>query len=119
MSAGRSRDPDKERFWRIHLERWLVSGLSIRAYCRRHQLAEASFYCWRRTLAQRDTDACQHPASDPVTFVPLHVTPEPTAATPSLEVVLGNGRRLFVGPGFDAASLRTLLAVLEERPCSP
>lgn len=119
MSAGRSRDPGKERFWRSHLERWLVSGLSIRAYCRRHQLAEPSFFCWRRTLAQRDADACKQPASGPLAFVPLHITPEPAVATSSLEVVLGNGRRLFVGPGFDAVSLRTLLAVLEERPCSP
>jgi hypothetical protein len=118
MSAGRSRDPGKERFWRSHLKRWLTSDLSIRAYCRRHHLAEQSFYAWRRTLAQRDAAVAKVPAP-PLTFVPLHLTPEPTPATPSLEVVLGNGRRLFVGPGFDAASLRTLLAVLEERPCSP
>jgi hypothetical protein len=37
-----------------------------------------------------------------------------------LELLLGNGRRLRVGPAFDAAALRRLLSVLEQedRPCS-
>ena len=42
-------------------------------------------------------------------------------AAPSLErtgllVVLGNGRRIEIGPGFDGATLRELVQVLERDP---
>jgi hypothetical protein len=41
---------------------------------------------------------------------------EPTAATgETLEVLLAGGRRIRVAAGFDAATLRQLLAVLEEK----
>jgi hypothetical protein len=33
-----------------------------------------------------------------------------------LELVVGSGRVVRVPPGFDVATLRNLLAVLEERP---
>jgi hypothetical protein len=42
------RDLDKERFWRRMLRQWQRSGLSIRAFCLEHNLAEPSFYAWRR-----------------------------------------------------------------------
>jgi transposase len=112
MSRGQPRDPRKEQFWRDHLRRWQASGLSVRAYCAQHHLAVPSFYAWRRTLAQRRG---QSSVPAPLTFVPLHLAPE--TATPLLEVLLGNGRRLRLHPSVPAAVVRDLLAVLEELPC--
>jgi hypothetical protein len=37
--------------------------------------------------------------------------------TANLEVVLANGRRVHVAPGFDTASLTRLIATLEALPC--
>jgi hypothetical protein len=84
--------------------------LSVRAFCDRHGLATASFYNWRRLLARRA-------AEEPV-FVPVQVVADavPEWAN-ALEVVLADGRSVRVAPGFDAATLRQLLAVLEGRPC--
>jgi hypothetical protein len=45
-------------------------------------------------------------------FVPVGVVPSST-----LELVLGHDRVIRVPTGFDAATLRQLLAILEERPC--
>ena len=112
MSTGKPRDPRKEQFWRAHLTRWPRSGLSIRAYCSRHRLAEASFHAWRRTLARRDATT----APAPLTFVPLHLPRTPTPG-PFLEVVLGNGRVLRLAPEVPAAVVRDLVVALEERPC--
>jgi hypothetical protein len=114
MSTGKPRDHSKERFWRTRLRQWRHSGLSVRAFCDQHGLALPSFYAWRRTLAQRDTE---------VQFVPVRLAPEPPASTASgtsaLELVLDGRRLLRIGPGFDAATLQRLLALLEEgRPCS-
>ncbi|MBV9122117.1 MAG: IS66 family insertion sequence element accessory protein TnpB [Planctomycetes bacterium] len=115
MSQGHPRDPRKAQFWRDHLRRWQGSGLTIRAYCQHHHLAEASFYGWRRTLAQRQIATPPTPEAPPVTFVPVHVQPEPAAGV--LELVFTSGRRLRIPPGTELMHLQAVVAVLEETPC--
>ena len=53
------------------------------------------------------------------TLVPVQLVPDDEPSGPStFEVVLAGGRTLRVASGFDAATLRQLLAVLEEvRSC--
>ena len=121
MARRGERDRGKELFWRQQLRQWRRSGLTIRAFCTEHGLAEASFYAWRQTLGQRDQEAQRRlpparnsPTSLPPVFVPVRVVP---VSAPALEVVLGPGRVVRVPPGFDAATLRQLLAVLEEPSC--
>ena len=110
MAPGRARDERKEQQWRRRISQWRASGLSVRAFCARHGLASASFYAWRRVLERR---AAEQPA-----FVPVQVVADTMPAqTSALEVVLADGRTVRVAPGFDAATLRQLLAVLEGRPC--
>ena len=110
MAHGRARDDQKERQWRQWITEWRASGLSVRTFCGRRGLATPSFYHWRRVLEQR--------AAEKAAFVPVQVVAEavPALAT-ALEVVLTDGRMVRVAPGFDAATLRQLLAVLEGRPC--
>jgi hypothetical protein len=103
----------KERYWRSMLRRWERSKQTVRAFCGEHGLSEPSFYAWRRIIVERDQpgDAPQElPA-----FVPVRVAPD-SAATSVLEVVAGPGRVIRVPVGFDAATLRNLLAVVEEAP---
>ena len=110
MAPGRVRDEQKEHQWRRRIDQWRASGLSVRAFCARHGLATASFYHWRRMLQRR---AAGEPA-----FVPVQVVADAVPTQPSaLEVVLTDGRAVRIAPGFDAATLRRLLAVLEGRPC--
>jgi transposase-like protein len=111
MAPGRSRDEEKERQWRRRIAQWRTSGRSVRDFCERHGLATASFYNWRRALARR--------AAEQLAFVPVQVVADAVPAPASaLEVVLVDGRAVRVAPGFDAATLRRLLAVLEgEGPC--
>jgi transposase-like protein len=114
MSHGKPRDSQKERFWRQAIGRWQKSGLTIRAFCRQHGVAEANFHAWRRTLADRDSAAAA--------FAPVHVlNDEPLALTGqaahgALELLLPNRRVLRIGAGFDAATLQRLLPLLEEAP---
>ncbi|MCI0680548.1 MAG: transposase [Gemmataceae bacterium] len=119
MSTHTQRSSGKEQFWRTMIRRWRQSGLAVRAFCREHGLSEPSFFAWRRTLAERDAERDTARDASTVRFVPVRVTPEstvPTAAHGSsgaLELVLGAGRRLRIGPGFDEPTLRRLLALLE------
>ena len=110
MAPGRARDERKEHQWRRWIGEWQTSGLSVRAFCQRRGLTVASFYAWRRALQRR--------AAEKATFVPVQVLPDAVQTqTSALEVVLADGRAVRVAPGFDAATLRQLLAVLEGRPC--
>jgi len=111
MSHGRPRDARKEQQWRRWIGQWQQSGLSVRVFCARHDLAEPSFYAWRREIRQRDAATG--------TFLPVQVVPEdePSLAH-AFEIVVAGGRRPRVPPGFAAAALRQLLALLEEvAPC--
>jgi hypothetical protein len=100
----------KEQQWRRRLHDWQRSGLSGTAFCRRFGLTENRLYAWRRILAQRDAEQA--------TFVPVRLLAEHGSQDATLEVLLAGGRRLRVPPGFDATTLRQLLAVLEEpKPC--
>jgi transposase-like protein len=109
MAQGRRRDERKEQQWRRWFGEWQTSGLSVRAFCARRGLAESLFYAWRRRLEER---AAARPA-----FLPVHIVADQAAAAGNaLEVVLADGRSVRVAAGFDAATLRRLLSVLEEKP---
>jgi transposase len=110
MAKGKVRDKRKEQLWRRWIRKWRASGLTVRAYCEECGLSEASFYAWRRELERRRAEAAR--------FVPVHVVAdEPQVAEGAIELVLAGKRSLRVAPGFDAATLRRLLAVLEDQPC--
>ena len=111
MATGRSRDVRKEREWRRRIREWRASGLAVRDFCKRHGLEERSFYAWRLELGRRDAAASA--------FVPVRIVADDAAVVGGgLEVALSNGRAIRVPPGFDAATLRQLLTVLEEgQPC--
>jgi hypothetical protein len=106
-----ARQSKKELYWRGMVERWQRSGQTIRAFCDARGLSEPSFYAWKRTIAERDQ---RQEAADMPAFLPVRVAP--SAASPTLEVVVGPGRVIRVPSDFDADMLRRLLAVLQEGP---
>ncbi|MHB1421638.1 MAG: IS66 family insertion sequence element accessory protein TnpA [Gemmataceae bacterium] len=113
MAHGKPRDPRKEQYWRRLIQLWKNSGLTVRAFCARHHITLPSFYAWRRELQQRDAATA---------FVPVQVEtndqPARINSVPAIEVVLASGQCVRVSPGFDSATLRQLLAVLQEgEPC--
>jgi transposase len=112
MSTNSFRSSSKEQFWRRMMRLWRSSGLSVCAFCEEQGFSQPSFYAWRRRLAERDSAA--------VAFVPVRVAAEPQSPSQgdgsagAVELVLNEGRRLRVGPGFDGPTLKRLLALLEE-----
>jgi len=119
-------DPAKEARWRRIVAQWRRSGLTIRAFCGDHDLPESSFHAWRRTLAQREAarhagTSRQAGADKSSLFVPVRLASEPShvpiTAVPALEVLSNGGRVVRVRPGFDPATLRQLLDLLEAPSC--
>ena len=99
------RDAEKERSWREVLSRQASSGLSVRAFCLREQLSEASFSAWRRTLAGRDGNKAP-------SFVPVVVSDQPTSGT-SIAIELVGGHVLKLPASTSAAWLAELALALE------
>lgn len=114
MALGKPRDPRKEQQWRRWIQLWQRSGLTIRAFCDEQHLSEPSFHAWRRLIRQREAATTTAP------FLPVHVVADhpdvPDRPGTPLEILLPGNRILRVAPGFDAATLRQLLAVLREVP---
>ena len=114
-------DASKQNRWLELIGRWQQSQLTIREFCERHQVSEASFFSWRRVLRQRglldepaDSKAVKaaSPSSAFVKLTPVGL--EPTAA---IELVLDDRRVLRVRSGFDAKLLLELVRLLEEPSC--
>jgi len=83
MASGRRNRPDveKKQFWRLVLEEYQKSGLSVREFCRVESISEPSFYAWRRTLAKSDQIGKSDPGhSDPTRSSSDSLTPRSPVA---------------------------------------
>ena len=110
--------------WNALLNEFRRSGLTHAEFCQRRGISIHSF---RKRLYQVPTPKptpANHLASDVATshFLPVTILPDPipaiAASRAPLELLLDKGRRIAVAPGFDPLTLRQLIAVVEERPCS-
>lgn len=110
--------------WNALLSDFRRSGLTQAEFCRRRDISLHSFR--KRLYSPRPSQADSPDARPAATvaphFVPVTILPDPNppiSPPPScIELVLADGRRIAVAPGFDADTLRRLLAVLEVPPCS-
>jgi len=106
MSKGKreSKAAERRSHWRKVIGEQEASGQSIRGYCREREVREHSFYMWRKALRQE---------SQPVRFALVETTQPAAQRNPAaLELVLGSGHVLRIGPGVDAATLRTVVTAL-------
>jgi transposase-like protein len=118
---GQRADETTQAQWRQRIAAAARSGRSIRAFCREQGVTEGQFYAWRRRLNRKAQGAAPQriraaAEMTGATFALVHeatTTPEPAG----VELVWTDGRRLRIGPGVDAMTLRTVLAVLEPERC--
>lgn len=111
---GHKPDREKARFWRKAVHDAARSGLSIREFCRQRKLHESQFYWWQRNLAAKPAPPANQP--DGAASFAL-VSGEAGAPDAGIELVLSGGRRLRIAKGVDEATLRSVLAALDERGC--
>jgi hypothetical protein len=128
---ARVRRPAAE--WAALIDEWRGSGLSLPAFCERNGLNFGTMQGWvyKRThkgaleQARREAGGVVASGEDSpaaaASFLPVRVIDtEPGregAGRSGVEVVIGAGRRVVIGEGFDAETLRRVVAVLEGRTC--
>jgi hypothetical protein len=91
--------------WRELILEQKKSGLTVEAFCQQQGVSGWSFYQWRKRLA----------LNEPVRFALVETRETSQQGRSVVELWLSNGDRLQIAPGADAATLRTVLAVLRER----
>jgi hypothetical protein len=111
--------------WNAILNDFRRSGLTHAQFC---LVREIPIHTFRKHLYQSRTPK---PGSAPSKvrpsananhhFLPVTLLPDPAptipVSQPHLELVLPNGRRITIAPGFDAETLRRVIDVVEERVC--
>ena len=94
VKARRVRRSEGE--WRRLLARQRASGLSIRAFCRREQVGEATFHHWRRTLAGHLEGGIEGRKETEPAFVDVGVLGAAHGGKPSLDLKLDLGGGLVL-----------------------
>ena len=84
-----------------------ASGLTREAFCRERDVALKTLCRYVTQYRRRNAETAQT-----LRFVQVKVTPASTGG--GLIVLLSGGHRIEVNRGFDAATLRQLLSVLEQ-----
>lgn len=84
-----------------------TSGVSVRAFCRQRGLCDHTFYMWRKRLANEQDVR--------FALVETNAAPGLGNGNATLELAMPGGECLRIPAGIDAATLRTVLAVLRER----
>ena len=126
--------------WARLIDAWKASGLSLPEFCQQHGIKKTTMCGWvykpalkqaietaRQVASLRQADSAK--ISEPSTakptpaFVPVRlrqiVSPPTTVLVQrsAIEVIVGSGRRVVVEKGFDAETLRRVVAALESGPC--
>jgi hypothetical protein len=109
MEAARDvkKADSRNEYWRGIIRRHAGSGQSVHAFCLERRLTEQSFYYWRNRLGMEE----------PVSFALVATDGVDGKMVPAGALVLdlGSSQCLRIPSGVDAATLRTVLAVLRER----
>lgn len=133
---GPGRDLERERAWREVMDRQRQSGLSVRGFCHRELVSEASFYAWRRELQRRDRESSSGPRPDresgvrpeasrssiakrtptivsgPAAFLPVLMESNSNHTARVLEVTCADGSRVSAWSGCEVELLQAALSVI-------
>jgi len=102
----------REQCWRERIAACESSGKTIAQWCRDEGIAVALYLWWKKEIKRRDR-------AQAVTPVFAEVRPAQVSFIPPspLEVVLPGERLVRVHPGFDAATLSSVVRLLEGLEC--
>jgi len=119
MSSSKRSDVEKERYWEKVVREAARSGLSIREYCRRHDVKESRFHWWQRKLKDRHQERALGQARRGGQGEAGFALVSDGAADldAGIELMLRDGRRLRIRKGVDEQTLRTVLAAMGADGC--
>lgn len=135
-----ARTSEKAAYWAGIIRRYRQSGLTQAQFCRENDISYHSLRWWlhqprakramealRDAAARKERTEPQAPDRPNVArFLPVRIVEtaadrDPdhplSGSPPTIQVLLGSGRRVAVGPGFDPDVLRRVVVALELPGC--
>jgi hypothetical protein len=92
--------------------------MSVRSYCQQHRLSESQFHWWQRKLEEKRLHRKPRRKNAAVAQASFAlVSDDPEGMDAGIELVLGNGHRLWIRKGVDETTLRAVLAAMEPERC--
>lgn len=112
---AKGRDANREDFWRKVLQRRVVSGMTVNAFCEREGLKPTAYHYWQREIKRRDADLpSQRSAAAKVpALVPVQLVDDRRDAA-AVEIVANNGYRIRVSPEATTEHLSRVLQAVGE-----
>lgn len=117
----------REEYWRRILARQRQSGLNGTNFCKREEIKRSALSWWARELREREgtrrkpvVKKTRPKKLKRAAFVPVQVietTPPASTSEGAVEIVMRGGHVIRLKPGFDPATLRRAVDVLEGQPC--
>ena len=107
------RTANRER-WRQEIEAWRASGKKLSAWARERGISRDALEYWKERLAETAPNAERR---TPLTLIPLRPVPATAPDIAPIELVTDArpGWRIRLPAGFDAASFKRVLELLESR----
>jgi hypothetical protein len=106
-------NPQLAQEWRERLEDYAHSEMTVQEWCEYNGVSKHQYFYWRRRLAGAAPKTGANPGWQVVDI--LDTSPIPSAKA-SLNVHIA-GAAIEVGPGFDPALLRAVVAALATPSC--
>ena len=111
----KTRNGDREAFWRAAIQRRLDRGMTISDFCASEGLKPSAYHYWLRKIKRGDgvlpsqrTDSDNAP-----TLVPVQLVDDQSGAA-TVEIVAGNGYLIRVSDRATADHVRRVLQVVDE-----
>ena len=100
---------DQQQFWRMAIETWQASGLSVRQFCKQEGLQEPTFYSWRKKRTGDDSEQEDQHKPKPSAFIEVSM---PQSNPTVIELLLTSGNTLRMPTGADSTTLSMVLSVV-------
>jgi hypothetical protein len=107
---------DKNRWtateWKAVVDRWRMSGLNARLWCRQNRIIYTTFLGWRNRLQKND-----HPQESQTLPRSSFIEISETAPDSSGVIMEFQGIQIHLSRGFDSSVLQSCLKTLKEGIC--
>ncbi len=102
---------ERRQFWRMVIETWQDSGISISKFCKAEGLSEGTFYNWRKKLFGVHSRQNELADQSPSAFIEVAM---PNRHHAALELVLSSGNTLRISSTADNKTLSNVISVLRQ-----
>ncbi len=107
---------ERESYYLNHFRHQKSSGLSVKAYCKKHGISDCSYYHWRKRLSfksnQIDKNIKSTSNSSSPKFLPVKLTPFQSVS--NYQVEFSNGTKLTINSPLKTSDLQFLFTALKE-----